>query len=106
MTAGRFVIAYDASKLPVAEEVLTAFIKNNKHVLQWSKIFPGAYLVKSESDARDITNSLDDLMVRCNFIVVKIFKTGGNNWNGRLPKDVWSWFAESVDDESQVLGLE
>lgn len=83
-----FALCYDFKAASDLAPVLVPFVKNNRHVNDWSAPFDGLFLIDSESNAPEITESFRDLFGdQVKFLVVRMGEDGA----GLLPTSVWKW---------------
>jgi hypothetical protein len=103
MKTGRYVLIYDQRDVRVPPEVVTAFIKNSKDIVQWSQLYPGAFLLKSDRLATELTSAFNDILAPADFLFISIDKTTNDKFDGLLKPEIWRWFSLNNDDDLKAL---
>ena len=73
--------------------VLHERIKTDSHISNWWHYLNSAYILISNSNAGQLTESISGYFPNGTFLVIKITKS---NYQGYLAKDAWEWIREHV----------
>ncbi len=98
----RYLLAYNARSNSVPEEKhLTAFVKANRYISQWSYLFPGAFFFKSNAELDDIDSTLDDFFRPTKYVLAEI-AAGGDRTEGILTEQIWDWLKANEEPIAQI----
>lgn len=96
-----FLLNYDVSPVASMQAQLVAFVKENRHVRQWSHPYPGLFLLKSDAEVWTLAASFRSFFTDVNsHIVVPV---DSNATQGIMPPYVWEWL--NLPDQSPLSGL-
>lgn len=84
-----YALSYDAYAASPHSEQLLAFVKENRHIDQWSQPYQGLYLLKSKSELLAINESFRAFFG--NKIPHFITPISAASSVGILPEQIWIW---------------
>ncbi len=89
-----YALCYDAFAAFSMSEQLAAFVKENRHITQWSQPFHGLYLLKSDAALVTLSGSFQTFFGQKvpHFLTV----TGPALSGGILPQEIWAWLNAQV----------
>lgn len=99
-----YMLCYDVSTTFAIREQLTAFVKNNRHIIQWGHPFSGCYLFKSQAAMLEITEAFREFFAGKTLHI--ILPVEGHETSGILPTNFWEWLNQTqVQPLGGLLGL-
>lgn len=88
-----FVLCYNVTKHAEINPQLISFIKQNKHVVEWSSPFDGFFFLISGMEPRELVNMFVEFFGTVGFFVCPY---AGFNGGGHLPGPTWKWLEDQV----------
>lgn len=95
-----YLLNYDVGPIAAMHPQLLAFVKENRHVKQWSHPYPGLFLLKSDAGATALASSFGSFFTVANsHLLVPVDLASAQ---GIMPIYIWEWLALP---EQAPLGL-
>lgn len=96
-----FILSYDLMTGLKIQTQLSAFVKSNRNIDQWSQPFTGVFLIKSPQSLAVLADDFRNFFGETLFIIAPAAKADG--W---LPGQFWTWFnmADATPPEG-LLGI-
>jgi len=83
-----YLLSYDYLSTFSIQEQLLAFVKANRHIIQWSQPYLGLFLLKSDTDLQTLAVGFREFFSGKSHIIVLI---EGGSAQGIMPTYVWDW---------------
>lgn len=99
-----YLLTYDVGAAAALQPQLLAFVKDNRHIQQWSHPYPGLYLIKSSATVWTLAESFRGFFTDFkNHVIVPL---DPNTTQGILPTNFWDWLRQpETSGLSNLLSL-